>query len=47
MNLLDRLEGYPVHYTREEVLTVGGISAWVYFYNKVRDSLAVVESGRW
>ena len=47
---MDRLEGYPSHYRREEitVYTVHGrFKAWVYIMNKLPDGATVINGGDW
>jgi len=42
---LDRLEGYPSFYDREQVKTVQG-DAWIYFHH-YKPNAPVVEDGDW
>ena len=48
---MDRLEGYPSLYRREQIQVnlVGGgrVLAWVYIMNNLRDDAPVIESGDW
>ncbi len=48
---MDRLEGYPRLYRREEidVFTKGGetVRAWVYIMNSLPKDAKVIESGNW
>ncbi len=43
----DGLEGYPTHYHREIVHTVGGHEVWAYYYRHLFNDLPVVSSGIW
>ena len=48
---MDRLEGYPRLYRREQIQVhlVGGgnVLAWVYIMNNLRKDASVIESGDW
>ena len=48
---MDRLEGYPRLYRREQIQVhlVGGgnVLAWVYIMNNLRKDAPVIESGDW
>ena len=48
---MDRLEGYPSLYRREQIRVhlVGGgqVLAWVYIMNRLPDGAPVIESGDW
>ena len=46
--MLDRVEGYPTLYTREEIETPYGV-AWMYIYNvhKIDSAFNVVTDGNW
>lgn len=46
---LDRLEGHPHFYTREEIDIPGTERVWIYFYNNRNPSREniVIESGDW
>jgi len=47
LRTLDRIEGYPSMYDRENIETPYG-DAWMYIYNTTRvDSLPVVTNGNW
>lgn len=43
---LDRLEAYPVVYTREEIETPFG-RAWIYLHRHARGRTGVIASGDW
>jgi gamma-glutamylcyclotransferase (GGCT)/AIG2-like uncharacterized protein YtfP len=46
--LVDRIEGYPDLYTREQRTTREGHLAWVYFFNQEPPASAtVIETGAW
>jgi gamma-glutamylcyclotransferase (GGCT)/AIG2-like uncharacterized protein YtfP len=45
--ILDRYEGYPTLYGREQVETALGRTAWVYTYNGEVDSETLIENGDW
>lgn len=49
--MMDRLEGYPSLYRREQIQVhlVGGgsVLAWVYIMNRLRADAPVIESGDW
>ena len=49
--MMDRLEGYPRLYRREEIEATleGGerVKAWVYIMNQLPDGAPVIESGNW
>ena len=51
LRMMDRLEGYPRLYRREQIQVnlVGGgrVLAWVYIMNNLRDDAPVIESGDW
>jgi gamma-glutamylcyclotransferase (GGCT)/AIG2-like uncharacterized protein YtfP len=48
---MDRLEGYPNFYRREQiqVTLVGGgrVLAWVYILNRLPEDATVIEGGDW
>ena len=43
----DRLEGFPLHYSKKMVKTVGGHDVWVYYYKEINRKLEVIKSGCW
>lgn len=43
---LDRLEGYPSMYTREEIDTTKG-KAWMYLWNYDTNNLGILTTGEW
>jgi len=45
---LDRLEGYPFHYNRKQII-VDGTEAWIYFTTReeVKCSCTLIPSGDW
>ena len=51
LRMMDRLEGYPRLYRREQIQVnlVGGgrVLAWVYIMNNLRDDAPVIVSGDW
>lgn len=47
---MDRLEGYPSLYRREEIMVMTGAGrrkAWVYIMNRLPERAKVIESGDW
>lgn len=48
---MDRLEGYPSLYRREQITvytaTGGRVRAWVYIMNRLPEGAKVIESGDW
>ena len=48
---MDRLEGYPRLYRREEIEAFtaegGGVRAWVYIMNSIPNGAKVIEGGDW
>ena len=47
---MDRLEGYPRLYRREEIMVMTGAGrrkAWVYIMNRLPERAKVIESGDW
>ena len=48
---MDRLEGYPSFYRREQrqIHLVGGgsVLAWVYVMNRLPEGAKIIESGDW
>ncbi len=49
---LDRLEGYPTFYTREQVSDLNGHTGWIYIapqnqYEKIRQQYPPIPNGNW